>query len=68
MKIQEDLVYDKTGQHLIRFVNLGDVNEHMLTLMVRGIFMKFEFPYTRFPTQSMVHVLCIQLYYLVFFV
>ena len=70
MKIQEDLVYDKTGCHLLGFVNLGDVNEqlqeferlagsdklvdqigtHMLTLMVRGIFTKLEFPYANFPT------------------
>ena len=73
MKIQEDLVYDKTGQRLHGFVNLGDVNEelrklerevnedlspsskiatHMLTLMVRGIFFKMEFPYANFPTQG----------------
>ena len=73
MKIQEDLVFDKTGQVLHGFVNLGDVNSdlqklehevsgdaapsdgiatHMLTLMVRGIFFKFEFPYANFPTQG----------------
>ena len=70
MKIQEDLVYDKTGCHLHGFINLGDVNDklqeleqhaesgkplvqfatHMLTLMVRGIFTKLEFPYASFPT------------------
>ena len=73
MKIQEDLVYDRTGQRLHGFVNLGDVNSelqvlekqvrdiaspcsniatHILTLMVRGIFIKLEFPYANFPTQS----------------
>ena len=73
MKLQEDLVYDKTGEHLYGFVNLGDVNDHlellekransstacdniathMLTVMVRGIFAKIEFPYASFPTQGM---------------
>ena len=73
MKIQEDLVYDKTGQNLFGFVNLGMVNDelqelekqannkttpssniatHMLTLMVRGICTKLEFPYASFPTQG----------------
>ena len=75
MKIQEDLVYDKTGQRLHGFVNLGNVNSdlqklesqvaddttptgsiatHMLTLMVRRIFFKMEFPYANFPTQGTV--------------
>lgn len=51
MKIQEDLVYDKTGQRLHGFVNLGDINSDiqsletavpvaiLLTVMVRGIFL-----------------------------
>jgi hypothetical protein len=72
MKIREDLVYDKTGQRLHGFVNLGDINEdlqklehhindcsplnkfatHMLTLMVRGVFVKLVFPYANFPTQG----------------
>jgi hypothetical protein len=73
MKIQEDLVYDKTGERLHGFVYLGEVNEdlrklekdvsdkqsptksiatHMLTVMVRGIFFKLEFPYANFPTQG----------------
>ncbi len=73
MKIQEDLVFDKTGHQLLGFVNLGDVNSdlkaletqinddtatseniatHVLTLMIRGIFIKFEFPYASFPTQG----------------
>ncbi len=66
-------MYDKTGNNLLGFVNLGDVNDdlqalerrlnnpvdpsiciatHMLTLMVRGIFTKLEFPYANFPTQG----------------
>ena len=32
MKIQEDLVYDKTGQRLHGFVNLGDVNSDLQKL------------------------------------
>ena len=74
MKIKEDLVYDKTGCHVLGFVNLGSINEqlqaleektaaltdktvsefanHMLTLMVRGIFFKLEFPYASFPSQG----------------
>ena len=76
MKVREDLVYDKTGESLHGFVNLGDVNDQlqqlekladtgkpyecfatqMLTLMVRGVFMKLEFPYASFPTQGTVYM------------
>uniref|UniRef100_A0A1X7U031 Transposable element P transposase n=1 Tax=Amphimedon queenslandica TaxID=400682 RepID=A0A1X7U031_AMPQE len=73
IKIQEDLVFDKSGHRLHGFVNLGDINRelkahddqasdsfcassniatHVLTLMVRGIFIKLEFPYANFPTQN----------------
>ena len=73
MKIKEDLVYDKSGERLHGFVNLGDINSalqslesetsdsgsashslatHMLTIMVRGLFFKLEFPYANFPTQG----------------
>lgn len=74
MKIQEDLVYDKTGSNFLGFVNLGEVNNdlealegqlknsikspdqcfatHMLTVMIRGIFVKLEFPYANFPSQG----------------
>jgi hypothetical protein len=65
MKVQ-DLVFDKSGQLLHGFVNLGDVNQqlkmvesqvatntppnrniatHILTIMIRGVFIKLEFPY-----------------------
>ena len=30
---------------------------HMLTVMVRGIFIKLEFPYANFPTQGKKHIL-----------
>lgn len=78
MKIKEDLVYDKTGRHVLGFVNLGNINDqlqelesqasaltdkpttdlatHMLTIMVRGIFFKLEFPYASFPTQGIVAI------------
>ena len=72
MKVREDLIYDKTGETLHGFVNLGDVNNQlrelekqantgkpydslatqMLTLLVRGVFIKLEFPYASFPTQG----------------
>lgn len=74
MKIRDDLVYDRSGSHLLGFVSLGDVNNQlleleqqvlgdkphdhiatqMLTLMVRGIFIKLEFPYASFPTQGII--------------
>ena len=77
MKIQEDLVYDRSGSQLLGYFNLGEVNNQlvdleqevlsdkphkyiatqMLTLMVRGIFFKLEFPYASFPTQG--GLLCI---------
>ena len=73
MKIQEDLVYDRTGSNLFGFVHLDEVNNdlqtlekqlnnstsnttniaaHVLTVMVRGIFTKLEFPYANFPTRG----------------
>lgn len=72
MKVKEDLVYDKTGEVLLGFVDLGDINNqlhelelqansvkphesiatHMLTLMIRGLFIKLEFPYASFSTQG----------------
>ena len=72
MKVREDLIYDKTGETLHGFTNLGDVNNQlrelekqansgkqydsfatqMLTLMVRGVFIKLEFPYASFPTKG----------------
>ena len=32
MHIKEDLVYDKTSGELVGFVNLGNVNEHLIQL------------------------------------
>ena len=77
MKIREDLVYERTGNHLLGFVNLGDINgqlqdleqkvqsdkpheylaTHMLTLMIRGVFIKLEFAYASFPTQGSLKLL-----------
>ena len=69
MKIKESLVCDKIGTKVIGFVDLGSFNNqlvqfeescntppiasHMLVLMVRGIFMKFEYPYAHFPTHKL---------------
>ncbi len=36
MKIQEDLVYDKTGEILHGFVNLGEVNDQLELLEKRA--------------------------------
>lgn len=76
MKVQEDLVYNKSGEHLYGFMNLGEVNDqlqllkkralcssestpcdkiasHMLTIMVRGIFVRMDFSFASFSTQGM---------------
>ena len=76
MKIKEGLVYDKHECKIKGFVDLGDINNHlmtfeksitetinddsstntfpvakqMLTFMVRGIFIKLNFPYAQYPT------------------
>ena len=84
MKIHEDLVYDKTGENLHGFIDLGNVYNqlqelerqvndisaphtniatHMLTLMVRGIFIKLEFPYASFPTQGKSACICMCIAY-----
>ena len=76
MKIKEGLVYDKHECKIKGFIDLGDINNHlmifensitdtsnhnsstntlpvakqMLTFMVRGIFIKLNFPYAQYPT------------------
>ena len=68
MKIKEGIVYDKYECRIIGFVDLGVVNntllsfEHsstndtpqvakeMLVFMVRGVFIKLNFPYAQYPT------------------
>ena len=73
MHIKEDLVYNKDTGALVGFVNLGDINSHllkfeqslsgeehateplaksMLTIMVRGLFTKLQFPYAQFPCKT----------------
>ena len=68
MKIKEGLVYNKYSGEMIGFMNLGDVNnellklkrgeelpqiaDHILVIMVRGIFVKLEFPYAHFSTRG----------------
>ena len=66
MKIKEDLVYNKHTGQIVGFTNLDDVSQrllqlenegdcppvasHVLTIMVRGVFFKIEFPYAHFGT------------------
>ena len=68
MKVKEGLVYNKHSGQMIGFTDLGNVNNellklehgtdhppianHVLTLMVRGILFKMEFPYAHFATQG----------------
>lgn len=48
LDLEQEVTCDKTHQHIA---------SQMLTLMVRGIFFKLEFPYASFPTQGL-HILC----------
>ena len=65
MHIKDDLVYNKHTGELVGFVNLGGVvndlmqlnNQHKVSLassvfvlMVKGLFIRLEFPYASFPT------------------
>ena len=70
VEIKENLVYDKFTGGVIGFINLGNINDellsfeqeflsdqdhqpianHLLVLMVRGIFFKLEFPLVHFGT------------------
>ena len=68
MKIKEGLVYNKHSGDLIGFTHLGDINNdlmklergderppianHVLTIMVRGLLFKLEFPYAHFGTEG----------------
>lgn len=79
MYVKQDLVYSKTTGELVGFVNLGDINMHLLaferalssssdgessndhetlartvmSLMVRGLFSRLEFPYVNFPCNNL---------------
>ena len=77
MKIKENLVYDKFTGGVIGFINLGNINDellsfeqeflsdqdhrpianHLLVLMVRGIFFKLEFPLAHFGTKGHLLIL-----------
>ena len=66
MKIKEGLVYNKYSGEMIGFTHLGDINNelmkleqgnehppianHVLTIMIRGILFKLEYPYAHFGT------------------
>lgn len=68
MKVKEGLVYNKHSGEITGFTDLGDINNklfklehstdhppiatHVLTLMVRGILFKMEFPYAHFAIQG----------------
>ena len=68
MKIKEGLVYNKHSGSIIGFTDLGDINNelmrpqqdgehppianHVLVLMVRGIFFRLQFPYAHFGTEG----------------
>ena len=67
MKIREDLVFSSSGE-IIGFVDVEDMNnklkkleascetelvaDHMLALMVRGIFIKLDYEFAQFPTRG----------------
>ena len=66
MKIKEGIVYNKHDCRIVGFVNFGNTNnellslvdgcsqppvaKHMLAFMVRGIFIRLTFPYAQYPT------------------
>ena len=68
MKIKQGLIYNKYSGSIIGFTDLGDVNNelarlqqdgehppvanHVLVLMVSGIFFKLQFPYAHFGTEG----------------
>lgn len=67
MKVREDLVYSRNGD-IVGFVSTSDLDDkirdlekngeeeqvatHVLALMVRGIFVKFDFEFAQFPTRG----------------
>ena len=69
--IKSDLVYDRHSARVIEFVNLGAVDEQLaafeqssfpaiatrvLTVMVRGIFYRLNFPLANFPTAGVTSI------------
>ena len=50
MKVREDLVYDKTGESLHGFVNLGDVNDQINKLEMQA---GTSAPYNCFATEML---------------
>lgn len=67
MKVREDLVFNNSGD-IVGFVSTStlddklrqlergskgdEVANHVLALMVRGIFVKFDFKFAQFPTRG----------------
>ena len=68
MRVKEGLVYNKHSGEIIGFTSLGDINDsllsleqegeqpqvakQLLTLMVRGLMFKFNFPYAHFASRG----------------
>lgn len=68
MKVKEGLIYNKVNGEIVGFVGLGDINQqlleleqggvhppianHVLVLMVCGLFFKLNFPYAHFGTDG----------------
>lgn len=67
MKVKEDLVFSRSG-NIVGYVSTSDMDDklrefekkcegdqianHVLALMVRGIFVKFDFEFAQFPTRG----------------
>ena len=78
MKIKEGLVYNKHSGSIIGFTDLGDINNelmrpqqdgehppianHVLVLMVRGIFLDYNFPMLILEPKESLLILCTLLF------
>lgn len=41
-------------EHRCKGIETDELATHMLTLMIRGIFIKLQFPYAQFPTKGIL--------------
>ncbi len=64
MKIKEGLIFDKIRGEFIGHTKMGEIIDHLscsknqvatqcLTIMVRGIFTKLNFPFASFPVKKL---------------
>lgn len=67
MKVKEDIVFNKSGD-IVGFVSTSNMDDmlrklekncegdqianHVLALMIRGVFVKFNFEFAQFPTRG----------------